>query len=357
MCYYQVIWLWVGILFTSNLIAGEIQGRITVSGNQRPLVSGVVLLNPVGAVQRPGTDGSFQFKNIPDGEYDLLYCSNETLTHKTAVSLEGNAAQIDFAVTVGDLDQNGQIDLIDLGLFATRLGPVSVTEPLDSNDDQNLTTADLDLWYQQSWQSTGHWYSYTLLDDAEHTSANPVFPPQGKWQTYHDTGSSYTLPSSSSPILPGTGGFYSDQGYRCQYLLGSAAQYPFAMIRLLFGANDNVVLDVRKFAGFTVVLKGEGQPLVVSLKSAVTSDDWSEYLVKIPAVGKDWQMYNFDFREHFRQPDWGGRETIENVLQTLQAIQFKADDGLKTSCLPCRSIISAWSKNCTSRRQAKSVAV
>ena len=326
MRYYKIIYFLIGLFYCFESVeAGEISGNVTIPIN-KPLANVILVLNPSLAIARTNSAGFYQFNNIPAGDYEILICSDWTVPQKHQIIVDSSHLNYDISLTPGDLDRNGSINLIDAALFTDRFGATTADDFLDLNSDQNITEQDLNLWYDSGWQMQGHWYNHKLLDDGEHDDPFLFFPPQGKWQTHHDNGSSTTVPAPNATIYPSTGGYYSEKAYQFQYKLGSAAQYPFALIRLLFGANENVILDAQQYETVSFTIKGEAQPLIISLKAAVTSDDWCEYYLRIPLVAENWQSFTFNFREQFQQPDWGGRETMEDVLRTLQAIQFKADD-------------------------------
>ncbi len=237
-----------------------------------------------------------------------------------------------ITLIAGDDNADGRIDLWDALALVRRFGPTAARDPLDLDGDGTLTVADLNGWYDRAWGEQGHWRSFLLLDDAEHAGAAVLFPPQGRWQTHKDQAST-TVPVPGAPVLPSRGGYCSSRAYLFRYVLSSTAQNPFSLIRCLFGQSDQVTLDARRYDGLAVALKGEGQPLIVSLKAAVTSDDWAEFYARIPAVSREWCIYSFDFRKDFCQPSWGKRENIEEALRTLQAIQFKADDAWRDRAL------------------------
>lgn len=334
MSYYKITYFIIAFLFLGEKVfAADISGIVSIPESNVPVSEVTVVLNPIKAIARTDENGYYQFDNIPPGQYEVFISYNQVLNQKQQIVLENSNINYDISAIPGDLNKDGKINLIDAALFAGQFGATTGTNFLDFNQDQQLSEQDMNLWYDVSWQQQGHCYSYKLLDDAEHTDYHLIFPANGKWETIHDNGSSFTVPNPSTIIYPSSGGYYSDNAYKFQYKLGSAAQFPYALIRLLFGNNDNVIFDARKYKGFSVVLKGENLPLIVSLKSAVTSDDWSEYFVRIPSVSSNWQSFTFDFREQFGQPGWGSAEKIEDVLQTLQAIQFKADDSSKDQLL------------------------
>jgi hypothetical protein len=283
-----------------------------------------VILNPPRSIKRIGEDGSFRYESVPGGAYELLYCNDFWLVERIRFVMETDPVHVDFQAIPGDLNRDGKIDLLDAVLFSDRLGQEE--DDLDLNRDGEVTRDDLDAWYDVAWHRMGYWSHFALLDDAEHETPNGFYPEAGRWQTIHDNGDSWSDPSPFSPVYPEAGGYYSQKSIRFQYRLGSQATYPYCLIRYIFGENDSVILDARDLDGVTVVLKGEGQPLIVSLKSAVTSDDFAEYYTRIPALSPSWQAYTFRFREDFRQVEWGERESISEVLSTLQAVQFKADD-------------------------------
>jgi hypothetical protein len=241
------------------------------------------------------------------------------------VEIVAGSSSLDLTLVPGDDNSDGSIDLRDALALVGRLGATAADDPLDVDRDGQLSVHDLDLWYDWSWQAEGHWRNFLLLDDAEHSGSMVLYPPQGRWQTHKDPGST-AIPAPGAPVVPSSGGYFSSRAYQFRYVLGSATQYPFALIRLLFGQTDQVTFDARGFEGLVVALKGEGQPLIVSLKAAVTSDDWAEYYVRLPVVTRQWQVYTLNFREDFREPSWGQKESIEDVLRTLQAVQFKADE-------------------------------
>jgi hypothetical protein len=88
-----------------------------------------------------------------------------------------------------------------------------------------------------------------------------------------------------------------------------------------------VGIDASAYSGIEFWLKGNGVPLVVSLKAGPTSDDFAEYEVRIDSAPTEWTRYRFDFEQDFRQPGFGQVEPIEAVVQNLEAIQFKTVSG------------------------------
>ena len=329
MCYYKVIISLIIALMYSNLNAGDIFGTVRSHSQSINMSNGLILLNPIRAIQRLDMNGNYLFQNIPAGLYDIVLCHDNTVIQSRSIFLGSESINIDFNLIPGDIDHNGKIDLIDAFLFADRFGHTSVGDILDMNEDLYISEEDFELWYKLSWQHEGYLYRYHLLDDAEHIDQMIIYPPEGKWQTIHDNGSSYTFPAPYTAVRPSSGGYYSDKSYFFEYILGSSDQYPYALIRMLFGDNENVCFDAGLYEGFSVALKGEKQAVIVSLKSEKTSDDWSEYFVRIPSVDDDWQAHTFSFYEDFEQPDWGQQESISSVIQCLQAIQFKADERVK----------------------------
>lgn len=311
--------------------AQQVVGRVVTAGDH-PVAEATVVLLPPFTVGRSDSLGRYQVRAPAPGRYDLHIVPPKAMALRRAVELGAGTTTVDFMAVAGDDNADGRIDLWDALAFIWRFGPTTPEDPLDLDGDGHLSVHDLDLWYDGSWQGQGHWRHFLLLDDAEHAGARVLHPPQGRWQTHKDPGST-TIPPPGASVAPSAGGYFSPRAYQFRYVLGSTTQYPFALLRFLFGATDQVSFDARNFEGLVVALKGEDQPLIVSLKAGVTSDDWAEYYVRIPKVTRQWQVYTLNFRQDFRQPTWGQQEAIEDVLRTLQAVQFKADDETRDQAL------------------------
>ncbi|MCR4439593.1 MAG: hypothetical protein QHJ34_13710 [bacterium] len=307
-----------------SLAAPQLAGRVTGLGH-RPVSDATVVLLPDFALARTDCAGCYTLRPPGPGGFLLHVSAPHMLAERRQVRVDRGSAVLDVQLVPGDENADGRLDLWDAIALVQRLGPVAANDPLDADGDSALSVQDLEAWYDTCWQAEGHWRSFVLLDDAEHTGPAVVYPPQGRWQTHKDQGST-TLPAPGVAVGPSAGGYLSSRAYQFRYVLGSTVQYPFALIRFLFGQNDQVTFDARGYEGLIVALRGEGQPLIVSLKAAVTSDDWAEYFVRIPEVSREWRVYEFDFRQDFHQPSWGQREGIDDVLDTLQAVQFKADE-------------------------------
>ncbi|MDZ7393422.1 MAG: hypothetical protein ONB25_11065 [candidate division KSB1 bacterium] len=321
------------VLFAGGLplYGRQVAGRVITAGD-RPVAEATVVLLPSYALARTDCTGFYQLDAPRPGSYALHVNAPRMLVYRKALTLGLEPMIADVRLVAGDNNADGKIDLWDALALVQRFGPVAASDPLDMDHDGVLAVPDLNQWYDWAWPEDGHWRFFLLLDDAEHAGSGVVYPPQGRWQTHKDQGS-VTIPAPGAVVPPSSGGYCSPRAYQFRYVLGSSVQYPFALIRFLFGQTDQVTFDARGFEGMIVALKGEGQPLIVSLKTAVTSDDWAEFYARIPAVGREWQAYSFDFRSDFSQPSWGQRERIEDALRTLQAIQFKADDAWREKAL------------------------
>ncbi|MBC7188108.1 MAG: hypothetical protein H5U38_13870, partial [Calditrichaeota bacterium] len=314
-----------------SLAAPQLAGRVTGLGH-RPVADATVVLLPDLAVTRTDSAGCYALTPSGYSAFQLHVSAPHMLAQRQRVAVETGGAAVDVQLAPGDENADGRLDLLDAIALVQRFGPVAANDPLDADGNGALSAQDLEVWYDTCWQAEGHWRSFVLLDDAEHAGPAVVYPPQGRWQTHKDQGST-TLPAPGVAVTPSAGGYLSSRAYQFRYVLGSTVQNPFALIRFLFGQNDQVTFDARAYEGFAVALRGEGQPLIVSLKSAVTSDDWAEYFVRIPEVPREWRVYEFDFRQDFHQPSWGQRESSEDVLRTLQAVQFKADESSRDRAL------------------------
>ncbi len=311
--------------------AQQVVGRVVTAG-QHPVAGATVVLLPAFTVGHSDSLGRYQVQAPAPGRYDFHLVPPRAMALRQAVEVGAGTTTVDVTAVAGDDNADGRIDLWDALAFIRRFGPTTPEDPLDLDQDGRLSVHDLELWYDGSWQTQGHWRHFLLLDDAEHVGAKVLYPPQGRWQAHKDPGST-TIPAPGASVAPSAGGYFSSKAYQFRYVLGSATQYPFALLRFLFGATEQVSFDARKFEGLVVALKGEDQPLIVSLKAAVTSDDWAEYYVRLPRVPRQWQVYTLNFRQDFRQPAWGQQEAIEEVLRTLQAVQFKADDETREQAL------------------------
>lgn len=312
-------------LFSNNSNAADLSGRIVRGCGESPVENALIILTPGMFMDYTDESGFYQFINAPEGEYEVIVCADDILNSIVNVDLDETQKQRDFHLYAGDFLKDGYIDLRDAARFIDLFGGAGKSA-YDLNEDGVVDSVDFNRWYEHSWGEVGYWYNYRLLDDAEHNDDQIIYPVDGKWEAHRDNGTSTCYPQPGQAVIPNTPGYFSNNGYHFTYKLGDGAQYPFVLIRMLFGANDRVIYDARNYSGCNVALKGEGQPLIVSLKSEVTSTDWAEYYVRIPEVADEWQVYTFNFFDDFRQPDWGARKDIQDVLGTLQAIQFKSDD-------------------------------
>lgn len=244
-------------------------------------------------------------------------------------------APLTVTLVQGDADGNGRLDVRDVAVLVDALGTTDADaawEPAyDVDADGAVTRADLEAVAAQT-GATGDPAAYRLIDDAEDPDPLTELPRGSFWQTLSDAsfngGSSTTTPPSLSRVEATAGGVGgSDYAVRYQYELGAAFQFRFALLRALMTGDDTVGIDAGAYTGLEFWLKGNGVPLVVSLKAGPTDDDFHEYEVRIDAAPEAWTRYRLSFADDFRQPGWGQEESIDAVLADLEAVQFKTVSG------------------------------
>ncbi len=94
------------------------------------------------------TDGSFQFENVPAGQYVVQFKAAGYLTTTTTVDVpEGQGASVQVTLLAGDIDGNGMIDLTDASFIGAnyRVQVPPAPSEADLNGDGFINLVDLVL--------------------------------------------------------------------------------------------------------------------------------------------------------------------------------------------------------------------
>ena len=110
---------------------------ITVSQNGAPLAQG-----------QSNADGSFQFNNVPAGQYVLQFSAAGHLSASATLDVQaGQGATVQVTLMAGDIDNNGIVDLTDASFIGANYGVQAPPAPTlaDLNTDGFINLVDLVL--------------------------------------------------------------------------------------------------------------------------------------------------------------------------------------------------------------------
>ncbi len=97
---------------------------------------------------KSAVDGSFQFDNVPAGQYVLQFSAPGSLSASTTLDVQaGQGATVQMTLLAGDIDGNGAIDLTDAGFVGAnyRLQSPPAPAEADLNGDGFINLVDLVL--------------------------------------------------------------------------------------------------------------------------------------------------------------------------------------------------------------------
>ena len=128
----------------------------TVSGivkyEKRPDQTGIAITllqngTPIAQGQT-NADGSFQFNDIPAGQYEVKISADGYLAASASVDVQaGQGATVEVTLLAGDLDKSGVVDLADAGLIGAnyRIQVPPAPAEADLNGDGFVNLVDLVL--------------------------------------------------------------------------------------------------------------------------------------------------------------------------------------------------------------------
>lgn len=130
---------------TLTPIPGSITG--VVQYEKHPDQTGIAITIFSGGAQvaqgQSTADGSFQFSNVPAGQYTLQFSAQGYLTASSTVDVQaGQGASVQVTLMAGDIDNNGVIDLADASLiganYRVQVPPAPAQADLDHDGFINL---------------------------------------------------------------------------------------------------------------------------------------------------------------------------------------------------------------------------
>ncbi len=108
----------------------------------------VLLLGTPFLEGQSSADGSFQFDNVPAGQYIMQFKAAGYLTITTTVDVQaGQGATVQVTLLAGDIDGSGTVDLTDASFIGANYGVQAPPAPseADLNDDGFINLVDLVL--------------------------------------------------------------------------------------------------------------------------------------------------------------------------------------------------------------------
>ncbi len=141
--------------------------------------------------------------------------------------------------------------------------------------------------------------------------------------------SNYTIFDDSTQTPPGnsTGSTnILNKGENDNYLYFSYTLGPDCAWRYAGVKKINLNMDVSKYNGISVDIKGSGNKLRINLNTSGVSDyDYHGYI--ITATSSEWRRYIIPFSE-FKRAGFGTGTDQTLDLSNLKEIEFKADSGI-----------------------------
>jgi len=135
---------------TLTPVVGAISGVVTYEKrtDQTGITVKVLSNGAPFADGKSAADGSFQFDNVPAGQYVLQFSAAGSLSASTTVDVQaGQGATVQMTLLAGDIDGNGAIDLTDAGFVGAnyRLQAPPAPAEADLNGDGFINLVDLVL--------------------------------------------------------------------------------------------------------------------------------------------------------------------------------------------------------------------
>ena len=140
--------------------------------------------------------------------------------------------------------------------------------------------------------------NYTIFDDSTQNPAG------------NSTGFSNILSKSTT-----------DKYLYFEYYLGPDCPWRYVGIKKV-----NINMDVSKYDGIALDIKGSGNKLRINLNTAGVSD-WDFHGYNIEATPNEWRRYVIPFSE-FKRAGFGTGDDQYLDLKNLKEIEFKADSGI-----------------------------
>jgi Carboxypeptidase regulatory-like domain/Dockerin type I domain len=135
---------------TLTAVPGTITG--VVKYEKHPDQTGIAITILSGGAQvaqgQSTADGSFQFSNVPAGQYLLKFSAPGYLSASATIDVQpGQGASVQVTLMAGDIDNNGVVDLADAGFIGANYGVQAPPAPAqaDLNGDGFINLVDLVL--------------------------------------------------------------------------------------------------------------------------------------------------------------------------------------------------------------------
>lgn len=330
----------LGLLFAGGVAAQAVTVRVLArplgGGAAAPLEGAWAYAPETGQGARTGADGLATVPNA--GSTRTVTVNAPGYTGDVVAAMGGET--VSALLLRGDVDGDGTLSLVDVAALVdltgrargvVRPGTPAFDPAFDFAADGRIDSLDVAAVASVA-SRTGRQRSYALLDDAEtpDAAATPLLTG-AFWSVLSDAaggGSTATAPASGTALGMMAGGAYGSAfAARYTYTLGArgATGTPFALMRLNLSADASEGLDLRGYEAIEFWLKGNGVPLVVSLRTGATGDG-AEYAFRIAAAPGAWTRYQVAFST-LRQPG-GTSGPAAAVLADVRAIQFKTDSGV-----------------------------
>jgi hypothetical protein len=130
---------------TLTAVPGQING--VVKYEKHPDQTGIAITilsgGTIVAQGQSTPDGSFQFVNVPVGQYVMQFSAPGYLSASANIDVQaGQGANVQVTLLAGDIDNNGTIDLADAGLiganYSVQAPPAPTQADLDRDGSINL---------------------------------------------------------------------------------------------------------------------------------------------------------------------------------------------------------------------------